>query len=668
MCCAAAAWCNEVAMNFLNPIGWIFLSLAPLVVLLYLRRVRRRAVPVPTLLFWRRAMGEQRHRAFLGKLRQWFSLLLQLLILLLLILALVRPEPARLAVAGQSTLIVIDTRARMQALEPDGESRFAKALALARQTAARAHEGGSVAVLAVGTRAGAGAEVVSPFSADPSPLLHRLETVAPTDATGDLAPALALGRELLAARPGAHRLLLLTDGSDAPEGAKDAKGAQIADSTELEVVAVGSPRDNVAITRFAARPELASPQTADLLLEIANFGRKPAKGNVEISCDGTLLDVKPFSLEPGERKTDVFPALPAPANGSNNVGKLTARLDQNDSLPLDNVAYAMLPPNRPSRVLLVTRGNWFLEKLLASDPGVKFELLEPDSFAPKMASQFDAVIYDDCGPENLAGLSGNALFLKSSPLGNTGMLEKPLVTDTDSASPLLRLVEWRNVTFLRATEIAPAPLDRDGWKFQTPLRSFEHPLIVSGARGEQRLAVFAFDVADTDLPLRIAFPLLVSNTLHWLASPGTGGNGGTGGTGGSALGAIESGQAMMLAAGETAYPPSETAAFASGTAAAVPAARPASETAVHGLLQPLRNGFYRVENNPGTNAVRWIAANTFSDTESNLLNAPGKNHHAASRLSALGAAAVRPLWQWLILAAFALLLLEWWLFHRRHTE
>jgi len=29
---------------------------------------------------------------------------------------------------------------------------------------------------------------------------------------------------------------------------------------------------------------------------------------------------------------------------------------------------------------------------------------------------------------------------------------------------------------------------------------------------------------------------------------------------------------------------------------------------------------------------------------------------------------VRPLWQWLALAAFAMLLVEWGLFHRRHTE
>ncbi len=621
-------------MMFLNPIGWLFLSLAPVVVVLYLRRVRRKAVTVPTLLFWQRAMGEQRHRAFLGKLRQWLSLLLQLIILLLLILALVRPEPARIAASGESTVIVLDTRARMQALEPGGESRFAKALALARQQAAGAREGGSVAILAAGPET----RVVSPFSTDPAVLQERLQSLTPTDATGDLVPTLALAKELLATRPGVHRVLLLTDGSDAPENKHP---------SELEIVTVGTKRENVAITRFAARAQLASPQTADLLLSIANFGTQPAKGNVEISCDGTLLDVKPFALEPGERKSDVFPALPT----GSGQGKLTARIDVEDSLALDNEARTLLPATKPSRVLLVTRGNWFLEKLFAADQTVQFELLEPDAFKPEMAGNFDAVVYDNCGPEDLEGGRGNALFLKSSPLGNAGILKDPLVTDSDADSPLLRFVEWRNVTFLRATEIAVP--QREGWQFETPLRSFEHPLIVTGTRKDQRMAVFAFDVAESDLPLRIAFPLLISNTIHWLA----GGNA-------ESPRDLECGQFVALAADETAWRENDLPKPGQTNVPTQPQPPP-----TFGAFQPLRDGFYRVENAGTPEASRWLAVNTFSEAESDLGKAPSASvAPSVARLSLVNAAVVRPLWQWLAMAAFALLLVEWGLFHRRRTE
>jgi hypothetical protein len=53
------------------------------------------------------------------------------------------------------------------------------------------------------------------------------------------------------------------------------------------------------------------------------------------------------------------------APSRNARGWLTARLDTPDALPFDNIAYAVLPAPAPHRVLLVTKGNWFLEKLLA---------------------------------------------------------------------------------------------------------------------------------------------------------------------------------------------------------------------------------------------------------------------------------------------------------------
>ena len=62
----------------------------------------------------------------------------------------------------------------------------------------------------------------------------------------------------------------------------------------------------MAITRFATRPLLTSPQTSEVLLEVANFGRAPVKANVELAFDGRLLDVKPLGLAPGGERLEVF--------------------------------------------------------------------------------------------------------------------------------------------------------------------------------------------------------------------------------------------------------------------------------------------------------------------------------------------------------------------------
>ena len=120
-------------MTFLNLWAAGFAALAPVIVLLYLLKLKRRPLPVSTLMFWQRVLQESRRRAFFQKLRQLFSLLLHLLIFALILGALMRPVFDRFAREGGSTVLILDTRARMQAAESDGSPRFARcALHIAR--------------------------------------------------------------------------------------------------------------------------------------------------------------------------------------------------------------------------------------------------------------------------------------------------------------------------------------------------------------------------------------------------------------------------------------------------------------------------------------------------------------------------------------------------------
>ena len=299
---------------------------------------------------------------------------------------------------------------------------------------------------------------------------------------------------------------------------------------------------------------------------MANFSAQPWTGNLEVSLDGRLLDVRPFTLAAGERKSSVFPTVVERPG----VGRLTAKLSADDALPLDNVAYALLPREPIRKVLLVTQGNWFLEKLLAADVRLRFELLAPEAYQPAMAANFDAVILDD---QPVAALpeSGNFLYLKQSPFATGGpVLEQPIVTDADSQHPALRLASLEHVSFARAVEMA-IPREPGAWKFEAPLRFGDKPLLIAGERGAQRVAAFAFGLTDSDLPLRVAFPLLMANTIHWLA--------------GGAVGAVEDNQTI-------------------------------------GQSDNQRNGFHEVRAADGSAA--WVAVNTFDERESDLRLAKGE--------------------------------------------
>ncbi len=621
-------------MTFLHAWAAGFAGIAPVIVLLYLLKLKRRSLPVSTLLFWQRIFQENRRRAFFQRLRHLFSLLLHLLIFALLLAALARPTFDRQIRDGASTVLVLDTRARMQATEPGGRTRFDLALAEARNAI---HDAGALRQMALLTTDRT-PRVVSPFTDDEKALREALATTTVTDASGELDAALHLASDLLASRRGERQIIVYTD--RVPEtGAASLK-------VPVDYVAVGSSRDNLAITRFATRTVPNSPQTSEILLEVANFGRSPAKTNVELAYDGRLLDVKPLTIEPGGRASRIFPTVPRP--GRTSRGWLTARLDTSDALASDNVAYAVLPVDPPKRVLLVTKANWFLEKLLGADQSITFELVTPDAFSPSLGSKFDAVILDDFVPAGFdwTTAEGNYFFIRQTPFNAPGpLIDQPLITELDPRHPALRLVNLQNITLLHAATLA-VPANSD-WQWQSPIRSFDHPLMITGEHhgSPRRLAALALDIGDSDLPLRIAFPLLISNTLHWLAGEES-----------TPILSRRAGDSIPLTAGETIPLDPQT-----------PWKKPATSPAVtHDIFEPLSNGFYQVQTPQGSH---WLAVNTFSDSESDLRlpQVP-----ASARPSLPGVSFARltswPLWQYLAAAALLLFALEWWLFHRRRTE
>jgi hypothetical protein len=598
-------------MTWLQPWAAWFLAGLPLIVLLYLLKVRRRPATVSTLIFWQRVLEEHRRRALFQKLRHLFSLLLHLLIFALIVAALAKPTFDRLVQNGASTVIILDTRARMQANEPDGETRFSKAVRLARQTIRDASASRHFAILTLGAQP----SVVTSFTGNERTLDETLQRVAVTDAGGESTAAVQLARELLTARPGQQRIIAISD-------------APIADGVENR--SVGTPRENVAITRFATRPLPASPQTSEILIELHNFGAQPVNTNLELRYDDNLLDVKPVSLTAGEKITQVFPSVPRPRLSAR--GWLTAQIDVLDALALDNIARAVLPPPRPVRVLLVTKGNVFLEKALGADPSVSFELVSPDAWSDPIASKFDVIVHDDHLPANWQ--AHHSLFIKHTPFDKAGAeIEQPSVTDLDAEHPALRLIDLRNTTILRSHPLE-VPTSQEGWSYTAPLRSFDNPLLIVGEqRGGHRVAALGLDLTATDLPLRIAFPLLITNTIHWLADARE-----------NAGRSLRAGEVLALSESEQIVEP------------------PAK-----GFFQPLRNGFYESQRDTQR---EWIAVNTFDDRESDLqhartvTDAPG----TAAMPPILSSFASWPIWRWLALGALALFTAEWSLFHRRRTE
>src|SRR5262249_31839312 len=125
--------------------------------------------------------------------------------------------------------------------------------------------------------------------------------------------------------------------------------------------------------------------------------------------------------------------------------------------------------------------------------------------------------------------TGNLLFIapphSTTLFDVTGVVTTPvplapaasMANTTGAGDPLLRFLDLTDLHLARAQQI-PAP----NWA-HTVLDSDQGPLIRAGETGGHKIAILTFDIHDSDLPVQMAFPLLVRNLVGYLLPEPAGG-------------------------------------------------------------------------------------------------------------------------------------------------
>jgi Ca-activated chloride channel homolog len=157
-----------------------------------------------------------------------------------------------------------------------------------------------------------------------------------------------------------------------------------------------------------------------------------------------------------------------------------------------------------------------------------------------------------------------------------------------------------------------------------------------------RLVAAAFAVADSNFPLRVGFPLFVSNVVHWLA-----------GRRSETEAKLKAGQTFIPLGGERISP---------NPVSQGNEAKDQPPPLIEGPLKLAKNGFYDVR---GPFRSRWLAINTGDAAESDLRTAESTTDNIPMLSRSWGALQS---WRWLALAATVLIVTEWFLHHRRVTE
>jgi hypothetical protein len=604
--------------------------------LLYILKLRRRAVSVPFSPIWQRVLKDKQSTHLFSQLKRWLSLLLQCALLGLIVLALGDPRLSSAWSQGRNIVVLVDVSASMQASDA-APTRLRVAQNKLRELVQGLPAGDRLMIAEMGpsTRA------LSSMTGEPAELVKAIDKLAARDTRADLARALQFARDSLQglSKP---EVMLVSDGAlgDIERAAEQVPLKEIAKS----YLPVGTSDRNVAITQFSVRRYPLDRGRYEVLLEVSNTNPTPVQVELTLFGDGNVIDVTTLALGPSER----LPRLYADLSGASSTLAARVRIqgDEPDLLEADNHAYAVMPERRRSKILCVTAGNTYLEAALLLDEYLEVTQVAPDAALP--SSQFDVTILDGVAPP-LARNHGALLYLNppaaGAPISHRG--NKPISNfgfDTwDKQSPVLSFIAPEDIQVATGFALAPGAGDR-------VLGASElGPILVSGERSGQRFIALGFDPRNSDLVLRVAWPLFLLNTINNFAAEDT-----------RYLSSFRTGEVWHIPA--PAELPLVQLRLPGGDIVQVPT------KGGYAVTFGERAGFYSLLN-PDGQVLHAFAANLSDLEESRITPAPELKFDAepAGAVQGFSVGVRRELWIYFLLAVLAVSALEWFSYHRRVT-
>jgi Mg-chelatase subunit ChlD len=471
--------------ELLNPAGLAWLAAVPLLLVPYLIRQNPRRRIVAALFLYEGIEPAQRTRLG-GRLELRPLVWLQLLFLLAAVAAIVRPAFRWTEVRSA---IVLDDSASLAASEGSGESRFAAAVAKARE--------------AIGSDP---ANTWDVFALSPTP--HEIATgVSPANAAARVA-AVSVTR---CAHPDDSIVRsffdrLAAEGYSHVHVVSDRGGAS---SERFSFSTVGTPRPNIAITAFGLTPAALAGQAALLEVTVQNFSPRAARIPIALR-DGAGKEIRAGRIDVAAHATASF------ATEVTTDGPYEATIDARDALGADD------------RATIATRRGGGNVLVVAADPaalgplertlGVRLETVTPERYRPSDAIGRDLVIFHRSAPKDapataaLYVLPPDAAFLPHF----AGRVSSPTIAFPAATHPVARYlnpaaIRPRQVLTL-ADDASWQPIAAANGGTVIVARSEPFPSVVSG------IDLFPY-LGDRNRPMSI----LTLNLVSWMlrgAPPG----------------------------------------------------------------------------------------------------------------------------------------------------
>ncbi|HYE19129.1 MAG TPA: VWA domain-containing protein [Tepidisphaeraceae bacterium] len=660
--------------------GWTAIIAAaiavPALLVLYFLKLRRREMVVSSTILWRKAVQDLQVNSPFQKLRKNLLLLLQMLLLLILCLALSRPVVNANQKPGKLTVILIDRSASMAAKDAgeDGKTaRLAEAKRLAKDLVASMGRDDHACVVAFDE----GAETLAPLTSDQARLRNAIDSIKQTDRPSRLKLAYQLAEAQSSFIPEQNRANVKPDVFLYSDGRTVDATTVAAQQINVKFQQLGrEDTPNVAIVALSAKRNYERPTEVQVFARLANFGPEPVEADVNLQVATEFTPGPTFQISKSaavylyperwdDKRREAFartPGSPSPKDSvefkldltTAAVVKLEKIAKTPDALTADDVAHVVIPPPKALSVLLVTDGNFYLEKLRQSNSYKEFDLLNPIAYEDAKPAKYDVIIFDRYQPK-WTPPTGNFMYFGAIPPNTkikqvkaglrSEVIEDNGVLDWKRDHPMLRGIKFDKVfaKYMLKLEL-PMGVERlvDGTK---------GPLVLLTRDGRSTYLIVTFDVMESTWPLRLSFPVFMYNALQYLAL-------------GSEMDVRES-----YAPGETPRIPLADVRRVAGDKPEIGLNGPTGGKrvkipAVGDFVLPAldQTGFYQLDT-PVAGYDR-IAVNLVDANESNLMPATAPPGGVGETRTAGGKSRVE-IWWWLAVLALPLLLIEWWVYTRR---
>lgn len=661
-------------MTFLTPIaGLIAGAIAlPLLLMLYYLKLRRRPVRISSTLLWEQASRDLEVNAPLRMIRPSWSLLLHLLVLVMLCLAVARPAVEGEGEAPDEVVLLIDRSASMSASDAalDGQSvpRLDRAKREALEILDRLDGRSRAMVIAFASEP----VIASPMTGNIAQATRAAEGLEATDQPGDLMRALrlveAVGTESREQDAGesTRRIVIMSDGGDT---ISDEAPLRLPTGVIEFIPSVNDPEssgENHAVIACDASRDRGELSTVRLFCRVQSVNTDEREVPLSLRLNGASIASALVEMEPVEGRAGVFEGSHTFEFDDGGEGGLAlVRQGLSDALASDDVfALSLTRPVGP-RVMLV-RGvepdspvDFVIEDAL-SVPSLRVRDLETvgigeydsriplrDGEAPRVAvvpmsdgASPDLVIFDRCTPASMpacpsvsfgGGLPIPGLNLSAPASGGSQ------VTFYRRTHPIMRYTDMGDLLIAGARTIT-LPSDSGQTTMARALAVSEDGPVVAELRHDGvRRVVVGFSLGDSTWWRRPGFPRFIKNALDELTDTGV----------------ERTDRSYTTRSAITLTPDRGVRSVAiTGPTERTLEAEPGAPL---NAVLPLAGVYEARGATPGTLAVNLASPEESAITARRTLDLPTRSIQGRDSSNI----APREVWHWFVLAAFALLCLEW---------